>query len=83
MHLQSAWLEAVGKPPTATVNPSRPDRPFAILVKKCFQLAGARADHVGLINELRRRRMVERKRLADLRRRQRREAMKAKEASKE
>ncbi len=76
MHLQLAWLEAVGKPPTATVNPSRPDRPFPNLVKKCLELAGASADHVGLINELRRR-------LAELRRRQRPEAMEVKKASKD
>jgi hypothetical protein len=38
MHLQSVWLEAVGKPPTATVNPSRPDRPFANLVKRAWSL---------------------------------------------
>ena len=83
MHLQLAWLEAVGKPPTATVNPSRPDRPFPNLVRKCLKLVGARADAVGLINELQRRRKDERKRLAHLRRRQRREAMEAKTASEE
>jgi hypothetical protein len=78
MNLQLAWLEAVGKPPTATVNPSRPDRPFANLVKKCLKLANAHADAVGLINELRSRRNQERKCLTDLRRRQRREARETK-----
>ena len=72
MHLQAAWLHAVGKPPTATVNPSRPDRPFRNLVKQCLELTGARADAIGLINELRRRRRDERQRLADLRRHRRR-----------
>jgi hypothetical protein len=78
MHLQLAWLEAVGKPPTATVNPSRPDRPFPNLVRECLELAGAHADAVGLINELHRRRKDERKRLAHLRRRHRREAKETK-----
>jgi len=50
MHLRLTWLESVGKPPTATVNPSRPDRPFPTLVRKCLELVGApRADAVGLI----------------------------------
>jgi hypothetical protein len=74
MHLQSAWLEAVGKPPTATVNPSRSDRPFANLVRECLKLVGAYADAVGLINELHRRLLDERQRLAKLRRSRRREA---------
>jgi hypothetical protein len=78
MNLRLAWLEAVGKPPTATVNPSRPDRPFANLVRECLKLVGAHADAVGLINELHRRRLDERQRLADLRRRRRREAKEAK-----
>jgi hypothetical protein len=57
MHLQLAWLEAVGTKPTATVNPSRSDRPFANLVRECLRLAGAsHADPVGLINDLNRRR---------------------------
>ena len=65
MHLQSTWLEAVGKPPTATVNPSRSDRPFANLVRECLKLVGApHADAVGLINELHQRRRDERQRLA-------------------
>jgi hypothetical protein len=80
MHLRLAWLEAVGKPPTATVNPSRPDRPFANLVKKCLKLVGAHADAVGLINELHRRKLQVRKRLADLRRNQRRMASEVKKA---
>jgi hypothetical protein len=59
MHLQLAWLEALGKRPTATVNPSRSDRPFANLVRECLRLVGAsHADAVGLINELSRRRKM-------------------------
>jgi hypothetical protein len=55
MLLQLAWLAAVGKPPTATVNPSRPDRPFANLLRECLKLVGTPyADHVGLINQLHR-----------------------------
>jgi hypothetical protein len=77
MHIRSAWLEAVGEPPTATVNPSRPDRPFANLVRECLKLVGANADAVALINELHRRRSSERQRLAGLRRRQRRESNEA------
>jgi hypothetical protein len=81
MYLQSAWLEAVGKPPTATVNPSRSDRPFADFVRECLKLVGAKhADAVGLINELHRRKSHVRKCLADLRRRKRREAQEAKKA---
>jgi hypothetical protein len=64
MHLQLAWLEAVGKPPTATVNPSRSDRPFANLVRECLKLVGANADAVALINELQRRRTDKQSRLA-------------------
>jgi hypothetical protein len=82
MHLQSAWLEAVGKPPTATVNPSRSDRPFANLVRECLMLVGApQADAVGLINKLQGRRRKERRRLADLRRNRRREAKSVKKTS--
>jgi hypothetical protein len=74
-HLQSAWLEAVGKPPTATVNLSRSDRPFANLVQECLNLVGAPD-----ADEVRRRQRDERRRLADVRRRQRREAKEAKKA---
>jgi hypothetical protein len=61
INLRLAWLEAVGEPPAATVNPSRSDRPFANLARKCLRLVGApHADAVELINELnRRRRRVE------------------------
>jgi hypothetical protein len=64
MHLRLAWLHATGKPPTATVNPSRPNRPFANFVRDCLQLVGAsHADHVGLINEIsKRRRAMKRRR---------------------
>jgi hypothetical protein len=56
MWLRSAWLEATGELPTATVNPSRPDRPFANFIKECLRLVGApHANHVELINELARR----------------------------
>jgi hypothetical protein len=57
INLQLAWLEATGEKPTATVNPSRPDQPFANFVRECLKLVGAcHADAVGLINELSRRR---------------------------
>ena len=56
MNLRLAWLEAVGEPPTATVNPARSDRPFAKLARECLKLVGAEGtDAVGLINELNRR----------------------------
>ena len=55
MLLQLAWLEAVGKSPTATVNPSRSDRPFVNMVGKSLTLIGSPADAVGIINELRKR----------------------------
>ena len=58
VNLRLAWLEAVGEPPPATVNPSRSDRPFANLVRDCLKLVGApHADAVGLINELNKRRL--------------------------
>ena len=82
MHLQLAWLEATEKSPTATVNPSQSDRPFANLVRECLRLVGAgHADAVGLINELHQRLLYERRRLASLRRRRRREARESKKKS--
>jgi hypothetical protein len=60
MHLQLAWLEATGKPPSLAASAARPG-PFARMVGKCLELVGAgHADAVGLINELNRRRIQSR-----------------------
>ncbi len=66
MYLQLAWLESTEKSPTATVNPSRSDRPFANLARECLRIVGAgHADAVGLINDLNARRRKLRKRMSE------------------
>jgi hypothetical protein len=60
MWLQVAWLEATEKRPSLAANPARPG-PFARMAAKCLRLVGAsHADTVGLINELNRRRKIQR-----------------------
>jgi hypothetical protein len=60
MWLQVAWLEATGKRPSLAANPKRPG-PFARMAAECLRLVGAgHADAVGLINELNRRRIIQR-----------------------
>jgi hypothetical protein len=61
MWLQIGWLEATGKRPSLAANPDRPG-PFARMVRECLELVGAsHADAVGLINELHRRRKIQRR----------------------
>jgi hypothetical protein len=60
MHLQLAWLEAVGKEPPRSANANRLG-PFGRMVKACLELVGAGsgdASVAGHINELNRRRRV-------------------------
>jgi hypothetical protein len=57
MHLRLAWFKATATPPPATVNPTRPNRPFVNFVRECLALVGAPyANAVKLINELNRQR---------------------------
>jgi integrase len=61
MWLQAAWLEATNELPSLAANPKRPG-PFARMVRKSLELIGAgHADAVGLINELSRRRRIQRR----------------------
>ena len=61
MWLQAAWLEATNELPSLAANPKRPG-PFARMVRKSLELIGAgHADAVGLINELNRRRRIQRR----------------------
>jgi hypothetical protein len=60
MHLQLAWLEAVGKKPPRSANANRLG-PFGRMVKACLERVGAGssdASVAGHINELNRRRRV-------------------------
>jgi hypothetical protein len=60
MWLQLAWLEATGERPSLAANPARLG-PFARMARKCLEIVGAsHADVVGLINELNRRRKIQR-----------------------
>jgi hypothetical protein len=53
VHLRLAYVEATGKSATPTINPSRPNRPFASFVRECLKLVGApHANAVEIINEL-------------------------------
>jgi hypothetical protein len=64
MWLQLAWLEASDAPPSLAANRelNREIRgPFARMAAECLTLVGARADAVGLINELNRRRITQRR----------------------
>jgi hypothetical protein len=61
MWLQVAWLEATDERPSLAANPKRPG-PFARMVRKSLELIGAgHADAVGLINELNRRRRIQKR----------------------
>src|SRR5262249_49154120 len=61
MWLQVAWLAATDKRPSLAANPKRPG-PFARMVRKSLELIGAgHADAVGLINELNRRRRIQKR----------------------
>jgi hypothetical protein len=60
MCLQLAWLEATGAPPSRAAKRAlnrEISGPFARMAEKSLRLVGARADAVGLINELNRRRI--------------------------
>jgi hypothetical protein len=82
MNLQSTWFEATGEKPALTARRGVLG-PFARLACECLKLVGAsHADVVWLTNELQRRRKAVRRKLARIRREQRRRKLAALSAAK-